>query len=79
MPDLEEPAVPEVEEPAVPDLEDWTPPQWERVLENVRQMRASRDAPVDSLGAEVFMKDPNIKDPKVGTSNMRESSRVFLY
>lgn len=31
--------------------EHWEPPDWEKQLENIRAMRASRDAPVDSVGA----------------------------
>ena len=27
------------------------PPLWERVLENIRDMRSARDAPVDTMGA----------------------------
>ncbi|EDO31265.1 predicted protein, partial [Nematostella vectensis] len=30
----------------------WEPPNWRQQLENIRQMRASRDAPVDSQGCE---------------------------
>ncbi|XP_071541701.1 endonuclease III-like protein 1 [Panulirus ornatus] len=33
----------------------WEPPHWQEVLENIRQMRAARDAPVDSMGAEKCM------------------------
>ncbi|KAF0291154.1 Endonuclease III-like protein 1 [Amphibalanus amphitrite] len=51
----------------VVDIEDcWCPPQWEEVLENIRSMRAARDAPVDSMGAEVFMNDPGATDSKAG-------------
>ncbi|KAK8729215.1 hypothetical protein OTU49_008679, partial [Cherax quadricarinatus] len=30
----------------------WEPPHWQEVLKNIRQMRAARDAPVDSMGAQ---------------------------
>ncbi|KAJ6653746.1 hypothetical protein lerEdw1_008773 [Lerista edwardsae] len=29
----------------------WEPPNWERQLANIREMRAERDAPVDQMGA----------------------------
>ena len=52
-------------ESAVADIEDWSPPHWPEVLENIRAMRDGRDAPVDSMGAEVFMADPGSVNPKV--------------
>lgn len=30
----------------------WMPENWETVLDNIREMRAARDAPVDQMGAE---------------------------
>ncbi|XP_064091172.1 endonuclease III-like protein 1 isoform X2 [Macrobrachium nipponense] len=30
----------------------WEPPHWREVLENIREMRSARDAPVDNMGAE---------------------------
>ncbi|XP_018416517.1 PREDICTED: endonuclease III-like protein 1 [Nanorana parkeri] len=30
----------------------WEPPNWQKHLENIRQMRRGRDAPVDQMGAE---------------------------
>ncbi|KAK8395273.1 hypothetical protein O3P69_006171 [Scylla paramamosain] len=33
----------------------WEPPLWKQVLENLQTMRAARDAPVDSMGAEQCM------------------------
>ena len=30
----------------------FVPDNWETILDNIRQMRRSRDAPVDSMGAE---------------------------
>jgi len=48
---------------SVPDIEDWSPPHWTDVLDNIRQMRRRRDAPVDNMGAESFLKD--VADPKV--------------
>ncbi|XP_056136186.1 endonuclease III-like protein 1 isoform X2 [Lampris incognitus] len=32
--------------------EHWEPPDWRRQLANIREMRSSRDAPVDKMGAE---------------------------
>ncbi len=29
----------------------WSPKQWRQQLENIKLMRASRDAPVDKIGA----------------------------
>uniref|UniRef100_A0A672F3W8 Endonuclease III-like protein 1 n=1 Tax=Salarias fasciatus TaxID=181472 RepID=A0A672F3W8_SALFA len=39
---------------AVPSAktERWRPPQWEKQLELIREMRKGRDAPVDKMGAE---------------------------
>lgn len=31
---------------------EWVPEHWEAVLDNIRTMRAARDAPVDQMGAE---------------------------
>ena len=39
-------------------LQPWQPENWEVVFENIRSMRLSRDAPVDSMGAEKSV-DPN--------------------
>lgn len=33
----------------------WKPNNWHEVLNNIRQMRAARDAPVDNMGAEKCM------------------------
>ena len=33
----------------------WEPPQWKQVLDNLQTMRAARDAPVDSMGADQCM------------------------
>ena len=41
----------------------WEPPLWKQVLENLQTMRAARDAPVDSMGAEQCM-DQGV-EPKV--------------
>lgn len=41
----------------------WEPPLWKQVLENLQTMRAARDAPVDSMGAEHCM-DQGV-EPKV--------------
>ncbi|XP_040297532.1 endonuclease III-like protein 1 [Bufo bufo] len=30
----------------------WEPKNWRKQLENIRQMRSGRDAPVDQMGAE---------------------------
>lgn len=32
--------------------EHWEPPDWKKQLGYIRKMRSSRDAPVDSMGAE---------------------------
>uniref|UniRef100_UPI0037E7E6E7 endonuclease III-like protein 1 isoform X2 n=1 Tax=Semicossyphus pulcher TaxID=241346 RepID=UPI0037E7E6E7 len=32
--------------------EHWEPPDWKKQLGNIREMRSSRDAPVDNMGAE---------------------------
>ncbi|XP_077428182.1 endonuclease III-like protein 1 [Vanacampus margaritifer] len=32
--------------------EHWEPPDWKKQLAHIREMRSSRDAPVDSMGAE---------------------------
>ncbi|XP_065210493.1 endonuclease III-like protein 1 [Planococcus citri] len=32
--------------------EKWTPPNWKEVLQNIRKMRGSFDAPVDTMGCE---------------------------
>ena len=32
--------------------ERWEPPEWRKQLGFIREMRSSRDAPVDSMGAE---------------------------
>uniref|UniRef100_A0A3Q2YSJ6 DNA-(apurinic or apyrimidinic site) lyase n=1 Tax=Hippocampus comes TaxID=109280 RepID=A0A3Q2YSJ6_HIPCM len=32
--------------------EHWEPPDWKKQLGHIREMRSSRDAPVDSMGAE---------------------------
>lgn len=34
------------------DPSPWRPDHWQLVLDNIRTMRSSRDAPVDSMGAE---------------------------
>lgn len=41
----------------------WEPKQWQEQLENIRLMRASRDAPVDKIGANKLA-DPTAS-PKV--------------
>lgn len=41
----------------------WEPNQWRQQLENIRTMRASRDAPVDIIGAGKLSEDAT--DPKV--------------
>ncbi|XP_034544667.1 endonuclease III-like protein 1 isoform X2 [Notolabrus celidotus] len=33
-------------------VEHWQPPDWKKQLEYIREMRSSRDAPVDKMGAE---------------------------
>ncbi|XP_077461772.1 endonuclease III-like protein 1 isoform X1 [Stigmatopora argus] len=33
-------------------MELWHPPDWKEQLEHIREMRSSRDAPVDNMGAE---------------------------
>ncbi|XP_045613663.2 uncharacterized protein [Procambarus clarkii] len=38
-----------------PGLLGWEPSHWREVLENIHQMRATRDAPVDLMGAEKCM------------------------
>ncbi|CAG7785023.1 unnamed protein product [Allacma fusca] len=35
----------------------WEPPNWETVLENIKQMRIGKDAPVDTMGCERTMED----------------------
>ena len=30
----------------------WEPPEWQVMLDNIREMRKHKDAPVDSMGAE---------------------------
>ena len=35
-----------------PSGDDWEPPQWREMLENIREIRKHKDAPVDSMGAE---------------------------
>ncbi|XP_037074375.1 endonuclease III-like protein 1 isoform X1 [Pollicipes pollicipes] len=52
-------------EPCVPDIEDWCPAGWQQVLENVRSMRAARDAAVDRMGAESFAADPQVVTPEL--------------
>lgn len=32
--------------------EHWEPPEWKKQLGFIREMRSSRDAPVDNMGAE---------------------------
>lgn len=32
--------------------EHWDPPEWKKQLGYIREMRSSRDAPVDNMGAE---------------------------
>lgn len=31
--------------------EHWEPPNWKEQLDRIREMRSSRDAPVDNMGA----------------------------
>ncbi|VDK47406.1 unnamed protein product [Gongylonema pulchrum] len=40
-----------------------TEPAWKRHLENIRQMRSGRDAPVDSMGCHMLA--DKLADPKV--------------
>ena len=35
-----------------PSGDDWEPSQWREMLENIREIRKHKDAPVDSMGAE---------------------------
>lgn len=32
--------------------EKWMPENWEEILNNIREMRRNRDAPVDNMGCE---------------------------
>ena len=41
----------------------WEPPEWRTVLQHIEQMRARRDAPVDTMGAHCVA-EPHA-DPKV--------------
>lgn len=45
------------------------PPNWERVLENIREMRITRDAPVDKMGANDCSTDT--ASPQVRHSSCR--------
>lgn len=42
------------EDEGVPPVktEHWEPPDWKKQLGYIREMRRSRDAPVDNMGAE---------------------------
>ena len=44
-------------------LKHWAPPKWFDVLTQIRTMRASHDAPVDSMGCHVIA--DTSADPKV--------------
>ena len=47
----------------------WEPPQWREQLENIREMRREKDAPVDVVGAaELAAKDlpPAVSAKKKG-------------
>uniref|UniRef100_A0A1Q3F4Q9 Endonuclease III homolog n=1 Tax=Culex tarsalis TaxID=7177 RepID=A0A1Q3F4Q9_CULTA len=41
-------------------IEGWEPVNWRQMLENIRQMRLERPAPVDSMGCDQFRDDPSV-------------------
>lgn len=45
----------------------WEPPSWKEMLANIHQMRAARDAPVDSMGAEKCMDEGATPEVRVAT------------
>lgn len=49
--------------------EDWEPPLWKQQYENIRTMRAKRDAPVDKYGC--FMNAEKEVPPEVSSCKVK--------
>lgn len=58
-------ATSEVETKSVSKKSKWEPKNWQIVLENIKKMRSSNDAPVDTMGCDKTMEDLRLVDPKV--------------